>query len=239
MKRIAHITDLHLDESFPIDHGVRAKENWKKILDDVVSRGVKEVVFTGDIGSKESNAWFFESIKNYPVNLKLTIGNHDLFSETIKFYNPGLPQERNELYYTDEDEYFKYIFMDSSTSKITIVQFNWLEDEMKTDKRIILFIHHPVLETSTPPQRDYPLDGSKELKEILLTHQNEVNIFCGHLHMKHERCEGSINQYITPAACYQIKKQSENPELENIDFGYRILEIGKDRIKSKVIMFTT
>ena len=43
MKRIAHITDIHLEEQFSADNGVNTKENWKIIPNDVSKRKIKEV----------------------------------------------------------------------------------------------------------------------------------------------------------------------------------------------------
>lgn len=238
MKRIAHITDLHLEEPFPIDHGVKATENLKTILDDVASRGITEVVFTGDIGTAEANQWFFDTVYKYPVSLKLTIGNHDLFSDTIKHYKGDLPKGRSELYYTDEGEQFKYIFLDSSTSKISDTQLNWFKTELITDKKVILFIHHPVLETNTAPQKHYPLEGNTKIKEALLSHNKEVIIFCGHLHMEDLQSEENIIQHVTPASCFQVKKQPDKTELNNISYGYRIIEVDNEQVSSEVIMFS-
>ena len=49
-KKIAYITDLHLDEDFPKEMGVDSRSNWKVILKDVSNRNIDEIVFGGDIG---------------------------------------------------------------------------------------------------------------------------------------------------------------------------------------------
>lgn len=237
MKKIAHITDIHLEEQFSIDNGINAKKNWERILNDVTKRKIEEVVFTGDIGTKESNEWLFDSFKKYNLSFKATIGNHDSFSDAIRFYNPDLPKERSELFYTDEDEYSKYIFLDTSTSEISQTQFSWFKNELKTDKKIILFIHHPILETGTTPQREYPLLGNEDINNELQKLKKEVYIFCGHLHMDDERTEGNVNQFVTPAASFQAKKYSATSEKDNINFGYRIIDINKGEVASEVIMF--
>lgn len=237
MKKLAHITDTHFDEQFPIENGVNAKENWEIILNDVLKRGIDYIVFTGDIGTEESNRWFFESIKKYNLDYHVILGNHDTFSSAIKHYNPGIPEDRNELYYSTEDEKHKYIFLDSSTNIISPVQLEWLSENIVTEKNIILFIHHPVLETGATPQREYPLYESDKLKQELNKTGKEINIFCGHLHLNDERSEGNINQFVTPSACYQAKRNSATSEKDNINFGYRIVEIHNGKVSSEVIMF--
>jgi 3',5'-cyclic-AMP phosphodiesterase len=236
MKRIAHITDLHLDEQFPIENGVRARENWKLILKDVMARQIDELVFTGDIGTTDSNQWFFASIKKHQLTFNVTLGNHDTFAEANKFYNPGLPKGQNELYYTNEDKFFKYLFLDTSTSKVSKLQFEWLKRSIDTNKKIIVFIHHPILETNTTPQKEYPLEGAEMVKAELLKLKREVYLFCGHLHFDDKQTEGNITQFVTPAACFQAKKHSATTEKDNISFGYRILELDEDKISNSVIM---
>ena len=237
MKKFAIITDTHFEEKFPIENGSNAKGNWELILNDVLKREINHIVFTGDIGTEESNKWFFESLKKYDISFNVILGNHDTFSSAIKYYNPGIPEDSNELYYSIEENNYKYIFLDSSTSIISPPQLEWLGENIITDKNIILFIHHPVLETGATPQREYPLYESDKLKKVLAQTGKEINIFCGHLHLNDERREGNINQFVTPSACYQAKRNSATTEKDNINFGYRVVEIKKEKIKSEVIMF--
>ncbi len=234
---IAHVTDLHLDEIFPIELGVKAKENWEIILKDISKRQITEVVFTGDIGTYESNQWFFDSLKDYHFDFKIVLGNHDLFSEVLNYYVINLPNNQKELYYFHEDEFNKYLYLDSSLAVLSNAQFNWFLQQLITDKKIVLFIHHPILETGTTPQREYPLKECEKIRDILLRHKNEVYVFCGHLHFNDVQKEKNITQILTPAACYQVKRHSQTTEADNINFGYRIIKINKNNISTEVVMF--
>ncbi len=100
-----------------------------------------------------------------------------------------------------------------------------------------MFIHHPILETSTTPQREYPLIGNEKINSELQKFGKDVYIFCGHLHMDDEQCEGNVKQFVTPAASFQAKKYSETSEKDNINFGYRIVTITKDEVLSEIKMF--
>ena len=57
IQKIAYITDIHLDEEFTKDQGVDSRANWEIILEDVVSKNIKKVIFGGDIGEPNSNQW--------------------------------------------------------------------------------------------------------------------------------------------------------------------------------------
>jgi 3',5'-cyclic-AMP phosphodiesterase len=65
MKRIAFITDIHLEEQFPIDNGVNPKQNLEIVLNDICNRNITEIIFGGDIGDAKSHQYFFDSLKNF------------------------------------------------------------------------------------------------------------------------------------------------------------------------------
>lgn len=122
-KRIAYITDTHLDERTIENLGVDTRNNWTLILKDVAARNADEIIFGGDIGEPEAYPWFFHSFEKYTSNLKITLGNHDTFSEVIKHYSVNTGKESKELYYSIEDEYLKYVFLDSSAHEVSDIQY--------------------------------------------------------------------------------------------------------------------
>lgn len=237
MKHIAYVTDIHLDEAFPIENGVDARKNWLRILEDISYRGIVEVIFGGDIGEAKANPWFFESLK--PFNLKITLGNHDTFSEAIKHYDNKYLEEKKELYYSYENEFLKYIYLDSSAGEISPMQLNWLHAELLTTKKILIFIHHPVLEVNVVVDKLYPLKNREEVKSVLKNVKNDIIVFCGHYHTTDDKKERNIQQLVTLAASYQIKKGTDTVNVENNTFGYRILNIEEDRVQTELVVIAT
>ena len=235
-KRIAYITDIHLDESTPAEIGVDTRNNLRLILKDIAAKGADEIIFGGDIGEIEAYSWFFQSLKNYTQNLKITLGNHDTLSEVIKYYSFSTDYESKELYYSYEDEYYKHIFLDSSAYEISDIQYKWLTGEMDTPKKVILFIHHPVLKVDSAADKAFPLQGREKIKEALHKHKSEVYIFCGHYHTFDERTDGNIKQFITPAASFQMADQEGKIVNDTSWFGYRIINIANGDISSQVVL---
>lgn len=235
VKKIAYITDIHLDEKFPIEQGVDARKNWKAILKDISSRNIDEIIFGGDIGEKTANKWFFESLQNYTV--AITLGNHDYYNQVIKHYNSGVNKERTELYYTQEHDYYKCIFLDSSSGSISPKQFDWFKGELLTSKNIALFIHHPILSVDAEVDRQFPLKERNKIITELLNLKNRISIFCGHYHFEDESTNENIRQYITPASSYQVEKIPNKIEINNDTFGYRIIELNKKEINSELVIF--
>ena len=234
MERIAFITDLHLDEQSVIDKGVDARKNWKHILNDLTSRNIDQVILGGDLGEPESHTWLRDSLKDYKFNILL--GNHDQFEEVSKHFDIH-SFSHTELYYSHEDDHIKYLFLDSSSASISNDQFLWFENELATDKNVVVFIHHPVLEIETPIDPIYPLNGREKINQALQQCKKNVLVFCGHYHMDDERKEGRITQYVTPAASFQITKNAPAIETDNSFFGYRIISIDKDNVNSEVILY--
>ncbi|UII20101.1 metallophosphoesterase family protein [Fulvivirga ligni] len=232
MKTIAFVSDIHFDEQFPIDQGVNAQQNWDKILESLHSKGIKEVVFGGDIGAASSHELFFDSLKAFSTHIIL--GNHDEFAEVSKHYNPC--NQSNEIYYEMEDDHFKYLFMDSSSEKISQEQLNWLKTAVETNKSVLLFVHHPVLPVKTKIDEMYPLHNRSEVKAILNAAETDITIFCGHYHMNDEQQKGNIKQVITHAGSYQILKDAPEIAVSNSTFGYRIINIVGSKIESTEIV---
>ncbi|HYH15945.1 MAG TPA: metallophosphoesterase [Flavisolibacter sp.] len=234
-RTIAYITDIHLDEAYLTEIGVNPKNNWKRILDDIQARGIGSIIFGGDIGEPAANAWFFDSLKTY--ELDITLGNHDTFMEVSRHFKKKEWQYQTAGYYTNEDAHWKYVFLDSSTNAISLIQQSWLAQELTTEKPLLVFIHHPIFPVDTPVDRAYPLQEREQLQQLLQKRTSPTTIFCGHYHLLDEQHKGMIRQYITPAASYQMVKEAAAIQTDNSTFGYRIISVAKDKVSSEVITF--
>lgn len=233
MKQIAFLTDVHLNEQFPLDHNVNPGENLKRVRRDVSERNIEEIIFGGDIGDASSHPGFFDMLK--PYKLKLILGNHDQFKEVKKYFNPN--PDRAELYYTSEDAYFKCIYLDSSSEEVSHEQLEWLKTELITDKKLILFIHHPIVEIDSPIDKLYPLKNRDRIKSVLTDVEKDILLFCGHYHMNDERTFRNVKQYTNHAISFQIVKNAEDLQIDNQNFGYTILKFEADTIETETVHF--
>ena len=233
MRKIAFITDIHLDEQFPRDNNVDSKKNFETVLADIEKRNIIEVIFGGDIGDPTAHNYFFEKLKHFSLNLIL--GNHDKFEFVNKYFQKD--PTRKQLYYKFELENCQCMFLDTSEEEVSKTQLDWLKDELIQEKELILFIHHPILEIDTAVDKEYPLKNREELKSILLAFKNRITVFCGHYHMNDEQKFKTIRQYTTQSMSYQLKKNASEIEVDNKIFGYRIIEIHNDKIETRIINF--
>ena len=234
-KRIAHITDIHLGDKTATDRGADPKKNFKAVLENVALDKIDDIIITGDLGDKESLPWLFKKLEDYKPGFKVISGNHDLFDDVVKYYKNTRPVTNGELYYTQEDNVYKYIFMDSSSGSVSKQQLKWLEGEALTLKKIIVFIHHPVLGLETGIDKIYPLKNRDKVNAVLQEAKNPVTIFCGHYHMPDKRADGKITQYITPSTAFQVKKNSQTIEINTQSFAYRIIDLTESGIKTSLV----
>jgi len=234
-EKIAHITDLHLDEDFPLKHGVFTRMRFDNILKDIKKKNIKQVVCTGDIGENKGILYFFEQLKS--KTLSITLGNHDKFAEISKHYDKGVNYDSQKLYSSTLKKYHKLIYLDSSEGTIDKEQLLWLEKELNSEKPIIVFIHHPIIGLNLKVDEIGKLKNRKKVASLLTQTSIEITIYCGHYHMESTLVHKNITQHITPAVSFQIKKNLDTLEIDTTISGYRIIEVEKKNLSSKVKLF--
>ncbi|NER13687.1 metallophosphoesterase [Leptobacterium flavescens] len=239
MMKIAHITDIHLEEGFPLKYRIDAYRNLESVLQDALERNIDRIIIGGDLGNTASNKAFFSTLKKYDEQAEIVLGNHDTYAGISMHYSHHLNQGKGKLYYSYDERSFRFVFMDSSSGITDKEQMEWLRHQLDTDKKLLVFIHHPVLDSYSLMDRKYALNGREAVQEIFSAHKNEVYIFCGHYHMGDERTHGNIRQYISPAVSYQVEKDPEQIRINNSNFGYRIIELNGDELRTHIVEFKT
>ena len=234
--RIAHITDLHLDEEFPRQHGVHAREHFKQVLEDIRAKGIKEIVCTGDIGEGEGIEHFFEQLADF--DLAVTLGNHDSFGQVLPYLNKKSDSQDQKYYYNIHRDEYQCVYLDSSQGVIDPPQLRWLCQVLTTAKPIIIFVHHPILGLDLKVDEIGRLQNRDEVLSVLENTPNEITIFCGHYHMESSLQHKNIRQHITPAVSYQIEKNTDEIVLGTHAFGYRIIRLENGQVSSKIQMLS-
>jgi Icc protein len=77
MKQIAHLTDLHLDDSTAAAHGIDTRSNLIQVLTDVRNKGIRDVVLTGDLGERQTIGWLQDQLRIFGLSSHYVLGNHD------------------------------------------------------------------------------------------------------------------------------------------------------------------
>ncbi|CAL2103512.1 3',5'-cyclic-nucleotide phosphodiesterase [Tenacibaculum sp. 190130A14a] len=229
-KKIAHITDIHLDEIFVQKQGISARTRLKKVLQHISSYHINEIVCTGDIGEDTGLSFFFKVCRKF--NLSITLGNHDSYLKVIN-HIPSKISVTSKLYYSKEENQHKFIYLDSSSGEIDTLQLIWLQKELISEKQIIIFIHHPILKLSLKVDEIGALKNRNEVHNLLIKQTNNITVFCGHYHLNNTSTYKNITQHITPATSFQIKKHTDKIEIDSKYYGYRIIELNEAGISTK------
>ncbi|TRW23989.1 hypothetical protein FMM05_12590 [Flavobacterium zepuense] len=234
-KVIAFITDTHLGDTHTRCEGYNPAKQLDDVLNNSALQNATHLVFAGDITEPQMYPYFFNRLHSAYPNYKAILGNHDKHAEAVKHCHYK-SASGTELYYSEEDEFYKYIYLDSSSSYISESQLQWLEQELDTSKKIVIFIHHPILAVATGMDSIYPLKNRDALRTLLHQLSNDVTIFCGHYHMPDKQQVGNIVQYITPATSFQVKKASDTIEVNTDSFGYRIITLKPQSVTTQLLI---
>lgn len=232
-KRIAFITDSHLGDPTAISRGINPDKNLEAALKHIIDTGVDELVFGGDIGYDETYEHFFKTLEKYKPDFTITLGNHDNRDEVEKYYKANYFDDG--LYHSKEDDHYKYISLDSSAESIGNQQLAWLENEINTTKRSIVFVHHPIISAETAMDDIYPLKNRDDVSALLQQCRQPVTVFCGHYHLPDKRKDGKITQYITPALSFQVVKNSPDIDIVVPYFGYRLITVTENTIRTQLV----
>lgn len=230
MTKIAYITDIHTDDKIAAASNIDTRSNFEAVMRDVQYANVDFIVLGGDLGEPGALSWLFDKLKGYKIFV--TPGNHDQSADIARF----LPYKLNGkyLYTHHSDDHNLYLFLDSSDSFINQQQLEWLKKMTDTEKRILTFVHHPILPIDTKMDEVHNLKYRNEVISTLKSSNKNITIFCGHYHMIDDHSYENIRQIVTPAVSFQVKKDASEIETHDSFFGYRVLDIHGNDLTSKM-----
>lgn len=242
MKKIAHMTDLHLDDFLAQGTGIDSRKNCERALTLAQRRGVTQALLTGDLGEPESAGWLFESIRSRGMEFLVTLGNHDKPADfrRFDFLQPLIKDDG--LYFSEKVDGLdcECLFLDSSAEEIGSAQLDWLTQQLaRAQTPVILFIHHPILDCgNTIADRLFPLKNRDAVRQVLSESRREVTIFCGHYHFRNaiEVREKNLRQLLTPSIFGQIKQYGEEIEPETDGYiAYREIWMADGKLQTEIV----
>ncbi len=231
--KIAFVTDLHFSEKNILDKGATPLDNWKHILSDLKQRGIRKLVIGGDIGNPAMYPDFFNDIKYF--DWQLILGNHDKL-DSLRSHLP-FECSSEALYYTQQFGDYNFIFLDTSSEKLSREQQRFLQEELASSLKPIVFIHHPVMAVDTLMDKNHPLKNRERVQEILTDYSRGVTLICGHYHLHFEGQYKNVRQVIAPAAAYQVKFNPDENVSDVNEFGYLLLDFSGTELTVEAVKF--
>jgi len=248
---IAYFTDPHIGQKVAADadaagskmsytvNGHEHKSNLDVVVSDITARGVTEAIFGGDVGTPQSNEWFFAQVKGKFASFDLTLGNHDSIGRIAGHFDTGVSIAKDKYYHLRQSAHFDHVVLDTSSNAMDDAQLQWFAEVLGQSRRpLILFVHHPVLPVASSLDKSgASLQGRLELQRLLLESRRRIDIFCGHYHMSDLAKIDGVTQHLTFAVSYQIEKNALQLTLNHSAFGYRLITLDGDEVATDTILF--
>lgn len=236
--RICQITDIHI--TFKPDKTIDEIDvisNFENILKKIVKISPDLVVLSGDLCFSRNDKKIYKFVKEKLDSMNLAYcvmpGNHDKTAPLADAF--GLPlTEKGDLYYIKDIENYRLIFTDSSRHKISSDQLERLANDLKTDLKPVLFIHHPPAVAGVPfMDRKYPLTNMGQLQDVLAEYKGTIPVFCGHYHNERVFQKGNLDIYMTPSTYFQISDKSNHFKVGSKESGWRNITL-TDTVETEV-----
>lgn len=238
---IAHITDLHIDDSLQPVQDVDVCANFLRVLQDVkADKSIKKIVLGGDLcyntTGKVALEWIKAQLEESKIPYRVIPGNHDDSLMMAEVFGLEDEMEEGKLFFWDELDFGKIFYLDTGAGDLPMHQLAWLEEECsKSYQKFLLFMHHPPVHCGVPfMDKNYALSNMNQVQKILRNINNIQGIFCGHYHV--ERTVRLYNHLImvTPSTFFQLDDSSEDMKIGSFDIAWRKISWDGTHLNSQV-----
>ncbi len=158
------------------------------------------------------------------------VGNHDLRSVSKEQFRTALEIESLE-YVKDWGDY-RFVFLDGNFNPqneennfigegylpgfLHPESLNWLIDQLKTDKRVIIFMHQSAMNNRDGSRNDTknPIFNASEVREILAKYKVDA-VFNGHIEILHKIEEDGVRYF-------SLAGTKKNPDFQEAYYEFRV-----------------
>lgn len=210
---IGVVSDIHAanDKKRTVDGSAygfprKYKEYFPFALSEMKKQGVSVVLALGDntnVGKSHYAKNLIQIAKDAQMDVIWVKGNHDTRDSGVMKYF-GVDQ----TYYLRDFKNWRIIVLDSTVidpngvGGLDEAQLNWLKESLKTDKNVIIAMHHPIWERTDDGTQVtdtiYPIYS--EFEKIIAQSGNVRYVFSGHYHIPDwVRTYNGIEYHIVPS----------------------------------------
>lgn len=235
--RIAQISDLHIfsDENRAL-LGVKTRESLQSVLDFVLTDPQKPdmVILSGDLSQDETEDSYLAVAEMVNV-LKLPVywipGNHDNPKTMAQIYpRNNLLNEKHIVL-----DHWHLILLDSKKPNavegfLDESQLRFMQQclDKYPDHHAIVMFHHQPIPVGCAWLDRLGLSNADEMWKIIRNYPRAKNIIFGHVHQECTGEKNGVKYYSAPSTCIQFKRKSEKFALEELNPGYRWIDLYSD-----------
>lgn len=245
--KILWMSDLHQTVSGQVE-GVNSGARLRQVVDQMnrYHPDAACCVASGDLtdtGDAAEYAVLKDAVADLTVPLLPMIGNHDNRSNLLAAMpRPGAGPDGYYQYRYDLDDRLTLLCLDtalpgSDAGELDAARLAWLEAELlqTTDRRVLVFAHHPPGPLGLKLLDDMPLLDHQPFIDLLSAAPQVEHLFCGHVHRPVSGVIGGI-----PFTALRSIAHQTRPPHQDWDWScfvtlderpqYGVILIGSDRI---------
>ena len=225
--RIIQLTDPH------IPNGTGEEEVSKSLqlmIEQIDALDPNLLVVTGDLAADKGGLSIYQWMRSLLGNKKASIrylpGNHDVSAEMALAFEASELPVRSSVVKLEWFDHLPFLFLDTSAGFVTAEHLELTAEILnQLQCPVLLFLHHPVLSVPiSHMERNYPLKGRDPLVAVLHDGPVDTYLFCGHYHAEFTVANGSIHQFVTPSAWYQIAPYRDGFQRDHHHPGFRVID---------------
>ena len=246
--RILQLSDFHLFAD--PEERLKGVPTWHCLSDvlSVVRREFSDADFfilSGDLASDEQEGSYRQVRRLWDDLLprcRVIPGNHDDQAAMRTVFPDLITGETDRVTFSVEANRWRLIGLDSRETgqvrgRISPEQLVWLATELEAhrDQPTLLFLHHPPIRVNSAWLDRIMLQQADRFAEVVGNAPQVRAIFTGHIHHEFEGRLNNIPVLTAPSTAVQFAPATEQPVIENVPAGFRVIELDGRDFCSRVV----
>jgi Icc protein len=239
--RLLQLTDCHLFVSPQATiQGICTRERWLSVLAAIEPEQTRahRLILTGDMTHDdlpETYRVIRETLAPWWLKARFLPGNHDVREGIHEYLHDRIQRVGERVVFSEPVDGWQLIGLDSHLpgqvkGELGGEQLDWLADELtRTSNRpTVLFLHHPPVDAPSPWMNAIGLTDRDALWSLLRSHAQVRLICAGHVHHESTTQRQGVTVVTTPATGVQFTPESETLVVDDLPWGYRLVELQDD-----------
>ena len=239
--RLLQLTDCHLFVS-PEEtiQGICTRERWLSVLASIQPEQTRaeRLILTGDMTHDDLPQTYRvirETLAPWWPKTRFVPGNHDVREGIHEHLHDRIQRVAERVVCSEPGAGWQLIGLDSHLpgqvrGELGTTQLAWLAEELaRTSSRpTVLFLHHPPVDAPSDWMNAIGLTDRDALWQLLRSHAQVRLICAGHVHHESSTLRQGVLVVTTPATGVQFTPESETLVVDDLPWGYRLLELHDD-----------
>ena len=239
--RLLQLTDCHLFVSPEATiQGICTRERWLSVLAAIAPEQsrAQRLILTGDMTHDdlpETYRVVRETLAGWWPQTRFVPGNHDVREGIYEHLHDRIQRVAERVVFSEPVEGWQVIGLDSHLpgqvkGELGGEQLAWLADELSrtANRPTVLFVHHPPVDAPSAWMNAIGLTDRDALWTLLRSHAQVRLICAGHVHHESATLRQGVLVVTTPATGVQFTPESETLVVDDLPWGYRLVELHDD-----------